>query len=127
MKAVIESLDHEGRGVAHVEGKAVFIEGGLPGEEVIYATFNKKNNYEIAHAVRIVRPSFLRVTPKCRYFGVCGGCSMQHLEARAQVAAKQRVLEDNLKHIGKVTPELILPAYTALRGDTGSAPGYLCV
>ena len=110
MKAVIESLDHEGRGVAHVEGKAVFIEGGLPGEEVIYATFNKKNNYEIAHAVRIVRPSFLRVTPKCRYFGVCGGCSMQHLEARAQVAAKQRVLEDNLKHIGKVTPELILPA-----------------
>ena len=110
MKAVIESLDHEGRGVAHVEGKAVFIEGGLPGEEVIYATFNKKNNYEIAHAVRIVRPSFLRMTPKCRYFGACGGCSMQHLEARAQVAAKQRVLEDNLKHIGKVTPELILPA-----------------
>lgn len=110
MKAIIESLDHEGRGVAHVDGKAVFIEGGLPGEEVIYATFNKKNNYEIAHAVRIIRPSFLRTTPKCRYFGVCGGCSMQHLEARAQVAAKQRVLEDNLKHIGKVTPELILPA-----------------
>ena len=110
MKAIIESLDHEGRGVAHVDGKAVFIEGGLPREEVIYATFNKKNNYEIAHAVRIIRPSFLRTTPKCRYFGVCGGCSMQHLEARAQVAAKQRVLEDNLKHIGKVTPELILPA-----------------
>ncbi|MBS4098314.1 MAG: 23S rRNA (uracil(1939)-C(5))-methyltransferase RlmD [Sulfuricella sp.] len=108
--ANIESLDHEGRGVAHVDGKAVFIEGALPGEVVEYVIFKKKDSYDQANATRIVKPSFLRTSPKCRYFGVCGGCSMQHLEADAQVAAKQRVLEDNLWHIGKVKPQAILPA-----------------
>lgn len=108
--ATVESLDQEGRGVAHVEGKVVFIEGALPGEVVEYVPFKKKDNFEQANATRIIKQSFLRTTPKCRYFGLCGGCSMQHLEEDAQVAAKQRVLEDNLRHIGKVTPESILPA-----------------
>lgn len=110
MTVLVESLDHEGRGVAHVAGKAIFIEGALPGETVEYVTFKKKPSYEQATATRIVKPSFLRTTPKCAYFGVCGGCSMQHLEADAQVAAKQRVLEDNLRRIGKVAPQAILPA-----------------
>lgn len=108
--ARVESLDHEGRGVAHVDGKVVFIEGALPGETVEYVPFKKKENFEQANATRIIRTSFLRATPKCPNFGVCGGCSMQHLEASGQVAAKQRVLEDNLWHIGKVKPEAILPA-----------------
>ncbi len=108
--ATIESLDHEGRGVAHVDGKAIFIEGALPGETVSYVSFKKKPSYEQASATQIAKPSFTRATPKCAYFGVCGGCSMQHLEADAQVAAKQRVLEDNLRHIGKVKPQTILPA-----------------
>ena len=106
---VIESLDHEGRGVAHVDGKTIFIEGALPGESVEYSTFKKKPSYEQATATRIVKPSFMRVAPRCPHFGVCGGCSLQHLEASAQVAAKQRVLEDNLWHIGKVRAEAILP------------------
>lgn len=106
---VIESLDHEGRGVAHVEGKTIFIEGALPGETVEYSSFKKKPSYEQATATKIIRPSFMRVTPRCPNFGLCGGCSMQHLEAGAQVAAKQRVLEDNLWHIGKVRAEAILP------------------
>ncbi|MDD5241938.1 MAG: 23S rRNA (uracil(1939)-C(5))-methyltransferase RlmD [Sulfuricella sp.] len=106
---IIESLDHEGRGVAHVEGKTIFIEGALPGETVEYSTFKKKPSYEQATAIKILKPSFMRVTPGCEYFGLCGGCSMQHLEASAQVAAKQRVLEDNLWHIGKVKAEAILP------------------
>ncbi len=106
----IESLDHEGRGVAHVEGKVIFIEGALPGEEVVYSSYKKKPSYEQAQVVSILRPSPQRTEPRCTHFGVCGGCSMQHLEARAQVAAKQRVLEDNLAHIGKVQAEEILPA-----------------
>jgi 23S rRNA (uracil1939-C5)-methyltransferase len=106
----IESLDQEGRGVAHVEGKVIFIEGALPGELVTYNPYRKKQNFELAQVARILKPAFGRVTPQCQYFGTCGGCSLQHLDARTQVAAKQRVLEDNLRHIGKVKPELILPA-----------------
>ncbi len=108
-QVVVESLDHEGRGVAHVEGKVIFIEGALPGERVTYASYRKKPSFENAQVMRIVKPSFMRVEPKCIHFGVCGGCSMQHLEPRAQVAAKQRILEDNLWHIGKVQAESILP------------------
>jgi 23S rRNA (uracil1939-C5)-methyltransferase len=105
----VESLDHEGRGIAHCEGKVIFIEGALPGEKVTYSSYRKKPSFENAQVTHIVKPSFMRVEPKCIHFGVCGGCSMQHLEPRAQVAAKQRILEDNLWHIGKVKAESILP------------------
>ena len=108
--AVIESLDQEGRGVAHVNGKAIFIEGALPGEVVTFNAYRKKPSFELAQAGQVLKPAFVRVGPQCRYFGLCGGCSLQHMDARAQVAAKQRILEDNLRHIGKVEPELILPA-----------------
>ena len=107
---IIESLDQEGRGVAHVDGKVIFIEGALPGELVTYNAYRKKPNFELAQVAQILKPAFGRVPPQCQYFGTCGGCSLQHLDARAQVAAKQRVLEDSLRHIGKVKPELILPA-----------------
>ena len=109
-EAVIESLDQEGRGIAHVEGKVAFIEDALPGEAVVYSAYRKKPNYELGRAERILRSSSIRVAPRCRYFGTCGGCSMQHLDAKAQVAAKQRILEDNLWHIGKVKAEMLLPA-----------------
>src|SRR5450830_927152 len=108
--AVIESLDQEGRGVAHVEGKTIFIDGALPGEVVTYLSTRKKPTYEFAHVEQIIKPSNLRTTPKCKHFGLCGGCAIQHLEFSGQVAAKQAMLENNLKHIGKVKPELILPA-----------------
>jgi 23S rRNA (uracil1939-C5)-methyltransferase len=106
----VESLDQEGRGIAHADGKVIFIEGALPGEVVTYNAYRKKPSFELAQVGQVIKPGFTRVSPRCSHFGVCGGCSMQHLEARAQVAAKQRVLEDNLKHIGRVEPELILPA-----------------
>ena len=108
--AIIESLDHEGRGVAHVEGKTIFIEGALPGEEVEYSSYRRKPSYEQASAVAILRQSAQRTEPRCRHFGVCGGCSMQHLEPEAQAAAKQRVLEDALWHIGRLRPGLLYPA-----------------
>ena len=106
--AKIESLNHEGRGVAHVDGKVVFVEGGLTGELVEFESYRRRPSYEIATARKILAPSSLRVEPRCKSFGVCGGCSMQHLDARAQMASKQRVMEDSFAHIGKVTPETML-------------------
>ncbi|MDR3413991.1 MAG: 23S rRNA (uracil(1939)-C(5))-methyltransferase RlmD [Formivibrio sp.] len=108
--AHIESLDFEGHGVAHIEGKTIFIDGALPFETVEYSTYRKKPNFENAQAMAILKESFLRTTPRCPHFGVCGGCSMQHMEFTAQVAAKQRVLEENLKRIGNVETETLLPA-----------------
>lgn len=105
----IESLDHEGRGVTHVEGKAIFIEGALPGERVTYSSYRRKPSYEFARLQNLVKSSPNRVTPHCPHFGNCGGCALQHFEPAAQVAAKQRILEDALWHIGKVKPESMLP------------------
>ncbi|BAO30200.1 23S rRNA (uracil(1939)-C(5))-methyltransferase RlmD [Sulfuritalea hydrogenivorans] len=107
--ATIESLDHEGRGVAHVDGKAIFIEGALPGELVEYASYRRKPSYEKAEAVRVLRSSSQRVAPLCPHFGICGGCSMQHLNLAGQTAAKQRVLEDALWHIARLKPEQLFP------------------
>ncbi|MCA1925585.1 MAG: 23S rRNA (uracil(1939)-C(5))-methyltransferase RlmD [Thiobacillus sp.] len=106
----ILSLDHEGHGVARIDGKVTFVDGALAGERAEIAIYRKHAKYNSASAVTILKASAQRTEPKCRYFGRCGGCSMQHLEASAQVAAKQRVLEDNLARIGKVRPALILPA-----------------
>jgi len=115
---IIESLDQEGRGVARSEGKVIFIEGALTGETVSYSSYRKKPSFELAQVTQIHKSSALRVQPKCAHFGVCGGCSMQHLDARAQVAVKQRILEDSLWHIGKVRAETIMrPIY-------GQAWGY---
>jgi len=109
-RVTIESLDQEGRGVAHFEGKVIFIEGALTGEIVSYSSYRKKPSFELAQVTRIYKTSSMRVQPKCKHFGVCGGCSMQHLDAGAQVAVKQRILEDSLRHIGKVKAETIIPA-----------------
>ena len=106
----IESLDHEGRGIARRDGKTIFIEGALPGETVTANVYRKKPNFENARVQKIVHASSQRVEPGCINFAICGGCSMQHLNARAQVAVKQRVLEDCLWHIGKVKPGHLLPA-----------------
>jgi 23S rRNA (uracil1939-C5)-methyltransferase len=108
--ADIESITHEGHGVAHVDGKAVFIEGALPGETVLYRTLNRGKTYDLGRMIEIVAASPDRVTPRCPYFGVCGGCSLQHMRAEAQLPAKQQILRDNLARIGKVEPESWLPA-----------------
>ncbi|MDH0867604.1 23S rRNA (uracil(1939)-C(5))-methyltransferase RlmD [Mitsuaria sp. GD03876] len=119
----VESLDLEAQGVAHnSEGKVVFIEGALPGEEVQVTVGRKKNNWEQAALVAMRRESSQRVRPVCPHFGLhpgaCGGCKMQHLHPAAQVAVKQRVLEDNLWHLGKVKAEALL------RPIEGPATGY---
>lgn len=114
----IKSLDMEGRGVGHLvnedgtPGKVIFVEGALPGERVSFLSYRKKAKWEAANMTALLRESAQRVKPQCAYFDVCGGCAMQHLEPAAQVAMKQRVLEDNLKHLGKTRAEVMLrPIY----------------
>ena len=123
----VESLDLEGQGVAHRPdgeggGKVVFIEGALPTELVQVNVSRKKNNWEQGQMSALARESAQRVRPGCPHFGLhagaCGGCKMQHLHPAAQVAAKQRVLEDNLWHLAKVKTELVL------RPIEGPAWGY---
>lgn len=106
---VIESLDHEARGIARQDGKTIFVEGALPGEIVEYASFRRKPNYELAQLVSVLRRSNARVEPPCPHFNICGGCAMQHVDPATQVAVKQRVLEDTLWHVGRVRPDTILP------------------
>ncbi|MGZ5061986.1 MAG: 23S rRNA (uracil(1939)-C(5))-methyltransferase RlmD, partial [Usitatibacter sp.] len=109
-EAFIESIDHEGIGVAHVDGKVTFIDGGVTGERVAFARRRSRGNFDLGTVTQVLRESSQRVVPRCPYFGTCGGCAMQHVDASAQVAAKQRVLEDNLARLGKVKPEQMLPA-----------------
>jgi 23S rRNA (uracil1939-C5)-methyltransferase len=105
----VESLGHDGRGVAHPGGKAVFIDGALPGETVAIDYLATHRNYDEARVRTVHEPSPHRVEPGCAHFGVCGGCSLQHLEAGEQIVAKQQVLLDNLSRIGGVIPEEVLP------------------
>ena len=104
-----ESLDQEGRGVAHADGKVVFVEGALPGEEVLAVALRDKSSFAIARVERILAANAGRVIPRCPHFGVCGGCTLQHAHPSLQIAAKQRALEDALTRIGKVRPERMLP------------------
>ncbi|KQB58507.1 MULTISPECIES: 23S rRNA (uracil(1939)-C(5))-methyltransferase RlmD [Acidovorax] len=119
----VQSMDLDAQGVARKpDGKVIFIDGALPFELVTANTHRKKNNWEQASLVAIHRESSQRVRPGCQHFGLhagaCGGCKMQHLHVGAQVAVKQRVLEDNLWHLGKVK------AQTMLRPIEGPSWGY---
>jgi 23S rRNA (uracil1939-C5)-methyltransferase len=109
----VESLDLEAQGVAHdTQGKVVFIEGALPGETVQVRVNRRKSQWEQATLTALAHESAMRVRPACPHFGLhggaCGGCKMQHLHPAAQVAVKQRALEDCLWHVGKVRPEQVL-------------------
>jgi 23S rRNA (uracil1939-C5)-methyltransferase len=108
-EADVHGLAHDGRGVARVDGKAVFIEGALPGERVRFRVFKRRRQMDEAGLVEVVTPSAERIAPKCAHFGVCGGCSLQHLNPAAQLLAKERQLIENLERIGRVTPERVLP------------------
>jgi len=108
LQIAIESLDHEARGVGRADGKVVFVEGALPQELVTAEIIRKKPSFNTAKTISIERSSWMRVTPKCRYFGVCGGCVMQHLAPDAQVAVKQRLLEDAFAHLADLKPQQML-------------------
>lgn len=108
----IDALSHDGRGVARIEGKAVFIDGGLPGEDVraIYTAVHR--DFDEAVVVEVLKASPDRVEPRCAHFGVCGGCSMQHLRPENQIEFKQQQLLENLRRIGHLEPDTVLPPLT---------------
>jgi 23S rRNA (uracil1939-C5)-methyltransferase len=116
--AMVESLGYDGRGVARLDGKTVFIEGALPGERVRFRYLSKHKNFDTGALVELLEASPNRVTPPCPHFGTCGGCDLQHLRPEVQIQAKQRILAEQFEHIGKVQPE------TWLEPITGLALGY---
>jgi 23S rRNA (uracil1939-C5)-methyltransferase len=107
-EADIVDLSHDGRGVARVNGKAVFIDGALPQERVRFRVHKRRRQMDEAGLVDVLAASPDRVTPRCAHFGVCGGCSLQHMSAAAQLAAKQRQLLQDLERIGRVRPQQVL-------------------
>ncbi|MDH4259979.1 MAG: TRAM domain-containing protein, partial [Gammaproteobacteria bacterium] len=108
--AEISSLDHEGRGVARIDGKAVFVEGALPGERVRLRRTHRRRRHDEAVMVELLQASPARVTPRCRHFGTCGGCSLQHLSHDAQLESKGRQVAEELERIGGTRPESWLAA-----------------
>ncbi len=116
--ATVTSFTHDGSGVARLGGKAVFIEGALPGEKVRFRYLQRRKRYDTAELVEILEPSPDRVTPPCPHFGACGGCDLQHLRPERQLQAKQQILSEQLERLGKVKPE------SWLAPITGPALGY---
>ncbi|MCW8808571.1 MAG: 23S rRNA (uracil(1939)-C(5))-methyltransferase RlmD [Rhodanobacter sp.] len=111
-EAVITDLGHDGRGVARVDGKTVFISGALLGEQVMARLRKRHRHFDEAEVVELITRSPHRVEPRCRHFAQCSGCSLQHLDAASQIATKQRVLAENFERIGKVMPQAWLPPLT---------------
>lgn len=109
----IEGLTHEGRGLAHVDGKAIFIDNALAGERLRFRYTRVQRRFDEGMAVEILRASPERVEPRCQHFGICGGCSLQHQDAAAQIRMKQETLADVFTRIGKVTPDAWLDPLVA--------------
>jgi len=110
--AQIASLSHEGRGIAQLNNKTTFIDGALPGEEVLFKYQRQRARYDEGKVVEITKPSPERIAARCQHFGVCGGCSLQHIDTQSQIQHKQSVLIEQLQHIGNVRPEQVLPPLT---------------
>jgi 23S rRNA (uracil1939-C5)-methyltransferase len=109
VEAVIESITHDGKGVTHIDGKATFVHGALPGERVRFVYIEQRQKYDQGRLEEVLQPSPDRVEPRCSRFGVCGGCSLQHQAPAAQVRAKQQALLDALQRIGNLSPDSVLP------------------
>lgn len=109
----VTSLSHDGRGVAHRDGKTLFIVGALPGERVTVRNLRRKRSFDEGELSDIVSASPERRAPRCMHFGVCGGCTLQHLEPAAQLRLKQEHLLEELRRTGRVEPQELLPPLTA--------------
>ncbi len=110
--AKIESFAHDLRGVTHVNNKAVFVDGALPGEEVEFVYTDIRRDFAEARIERVITASQIRIEPRCPHFGVCGGCSLQHLDESEQINIKQNLLMEQFRRIGKVEPAEIWPPLT---------------
>jgi len=106
-------LTHDGRGVARIDDKTVFVSDALPGERVTLQRTARRRSFDEARLVAVIEPSAERVEPQCPHFGICGGCALQHLSPAAQLTFKQAQLLENLARIGGVAPREILPPLEA--------------
>jgi 23S rRNA (uracil1939-C5)-methyltransferase len=104
----VDALNHDGWGVVRA-GKTVFVAGALPGETVEYLVRRSERSHDEAQLLKVIEPAADRVKPRCAHFGVCGGCSLQHLAPASQLAIKDAMLRETLKRIGKVEPLQWLP------------------
>lgn len=109
VEVVIEKLTPEGRGVAHIDGKVVFIDFALPGEQIKFLYTRTGSKFDEGRAVEVLQASPDRVQPLCEHFGLCGGCSLQHMAPEAQIIAKQQTLVDQLQYMAGVQAAEILP------------------
>ncbi|MGQ3890604.1 23S rRNA (uracil(1939)-C(5))-methyltransferase RlmD [Legionella sp. CNM-4043-24] len=105
---VIDTISHDGRGIARIDGKATFIQGALPGETVTFKYIRVKKDYDEGVTLSVETPASNRVEPRCPHYHMCGGCSLQHLDENTQIHVKQSLLLDLLSRIGRVEPEQIL-------------------
>lgn len=110
--ASVERLTHDGRGIAIIDGKTTFIDGALPGETVSFQYTRKRGQLDEGQLVEVITPSPERQAAACPHFGVCGGCSQQHIPSETQLALKQTMLLEQFKHFGGITPAEILPPLT---------------
>ncbi|MEA3638690.1 MAG: 23S rRNA (uracil(1939)-C(5))-methyltransferase RlmD [Lamprobacter sp.] len=117
IEAVIESLAHDGRGIARVEGKTVFVHGALAGERVRLRLTRRLRRHDEAVVTEVLEPSAQRVEPRCAHFGVCGGCALQQMDAAAQIENKQAILADVLQRIGGLAPARWLPPLAAVDAE----------
>jgi 23S rRNA (uracil1939-C5)-methyltransferase len=106
---VITGISHEGRGIAHINGKITFVENALPGETVLIAYNKKRRAYDEARSIRILKASTDRTQPECLHYNSCGGCSLQHLSNQAQLLHKEKTLVDQLTHFAKIKSKSLLP------------------
>lgn len=111
-ESVVDSLSHDGKGICRIEGKVIFVTGALPGERIRFSFRPHKKNHDDGNLLEVLEASPDRIEPKCKHYGVCGGCSFMHLSSEKQIEEKQKVLIDGLKHIGKVEAGEILPPLT---------------
>ena len=118
MKTHITALTHDGRGIAQIDGKTIFIQGALPGEEVIFEYTKRRGKFDEGQVTEIITASSERVEPLCKHFKICGGCALQHMSSTSQLQMKQQTLLNQLQHFGGVQPKTILPPLT------GSIWGY---
>ncbi len=105
----ISSLSHEGRGIAHIDGKTTFVHNALPEEKVDFEYTYSSRAYNEGVAIRILEASTHRITPACPHYQICGGCQLQHMDMNLQLDYKQKVLLEQLAHFGNVTPTIVLP------------------
>lgn len=110
--ATIESLSHEGRGIAHINGKTTFISGALPNEEVMFKYSSRRSKLDEGHTIEVIKPVSERVQARCEHFGLCGGCGLQHMASESQIKHKQSVLLQQFEHMGNVEADEILPPLT---------------